>query len=937
MTKRVQALALSGCYCLLHLGTDLLTRGLEAGPLVPVRFSPGMVLALLTVFGLGYVPLAFVCLAVSALFLCRPEAPVGAALATAVVQTVVFAASAYGLRRRLGSPLVPQSRRDAGFVIGIALAAALVCGLGNSVVLEVYRILPPGALLTNVFLRWAAYTASIVVVAPVVMVFIGPRLGLMPHLPPPRVRPPAGEALVQAVALIGSLALAYLIPIRQQYDLSVLCFAPLAWIALSRGLPGATVALCAINFGGYGLLEASQAPPLVIGDFLIFSLACGVVGLGLGTIVTLREFDRARLAENEDRLSQVLASARLGFWDGDLVRQQVTYDRTWTEMLGYNLEDVPEQFDWWETLVHPGDLPRVRGLLRRHMDGETPFYEADYRMRTRSGSWKWIHARGAVVARDADGKPLRVAGTHLDLTERREAEIEKDRLAHIIEASPDFIASADLTQRLIQINPSFRRLLGIEPHVSPTSFLLSQVQPAWAAEKVLKEGIPRALAHGQWIGETALRDEQGREVPVSQLIIVQRDESGQPALISTIARDISPLREIEATRLATERKMLQAQKLESLGVLAGGIAHDFNNLLTVMLGNASLAQFDLPAGSPVHHYLEQITGSALRASELCKQMLAYSGKAQFMPAKLDLSALVDEMAQLVQVSVSKQCALKLELGRDLPVVNVDGIQIRQIVMNLVINASDAIGENNGIIHLTTGATQLSAADLAEMSPPPDIPPGHYVYLEVSDDGCGMTPEIKARIFEPFFSTKFAGRGLGLAAVLGIVRGHLGALQVQSEPGRGSRFRLLLPAATRLASAPVAVTSPGLDLRGRILVVDDEDSVRVVAAKILESQGYSTTQADDGHRAVELFGARPGEFQAVLLDLTMPNLNGEQTFRALRQVRADVPIVLMSGFSEEDTMARFQGCELASFLPKPFDRDGLIKCVRAAAEAVVLSD
>jgi PAS domain S-box-containing protein len=919
---------------MLHLGSDLLTRGLEAGP-VPVRFSPGLVLALLTMCGLAYVPLAFICLLVSALFLRHPGAPLGVALCTATVQIVVFVTTAHLLRRRSDTPLVPQSRGDAGLVIGAALTAALVCALGNSAVMEAFNILPRGSLLANLFFRWAAYTASIVVVAPAVMVFVAPRLGIVPELPRPQAPRLRGEAIVQSLALLGSLALVYWLPERQQYHLSVLCFAPLAWIALTRGLPGATLAICAINLGGYGILQAVHASSMAIGDFMIFSLACGVVALGLGTIVTLREFDRARLAENEDRLSQVLASARLGFWDCDLVRQQVTYDRTWTEMLGYKLEDVPERFDWWETLVYPDDLNRVRALLQRHMDAETPFYEADYRMRTRDGRWKWIHARGSVVARDAAGKPLRVAGTHLDLTERREAEIEKDRLAHIIEASPDFIASADLNQRLVQINPAFRRLLGIDADVSPAAFSLSQVQPAWAADQVLKEGIPRALAHGQWMGETALRDSQGREVPVSQLIVVQRDEAGRPALISTIARDISPLREIEATRLATERKMLQAQKLESLGVLAGGIAHDFNNLLTVMLGNASLAQLDLPAGSPINHYLEQITGSALRAAELCKQMLAYSGKAQFRPAKLDLSALVDEMTQLVQVSVSKNCALKLELGRDLPAVNIDSIQIRQIVMNLVINASDAIGEDNGVIHLTTGIAQLSSSELAEISPPPEIPPGHYVYLEVSDNGCGMIPEIKARIFEPFFTTKFAGRGLGLAAVLGIVRGHHGALKVQSEPGRGSRFRLLLPATARAAATAGPPPSPGLDLRGHILVVDDEESVRVVAAKILESQGYHTTQADDGHRAVEIFRARPGEYQAVLLDLTMPNLNGEQTFRALREVRADVPIVLMSGFSEEDTMARFQGCELASFVPKPFDREGLIKCVRSAAEAVAM--
>jgi len=389
----------------------------------------------------------------------------------------------------------------------------------------------------------------------------------------------------------------------------------------------------------------------------------------------------------------------------------------------------------------------------------------------------------------------------------------------------------------------------------------------------------------------------------------------------------------EAEREHMEMRLQETQKLESLGVLAGGIAHDFNNLLTGILGNASLARLDLPPQSPAEGALEQIERTSLRAADLCKQMLAYAGKGRFVVQPLDVSQLVHDTAHLLQVSISKKAVLKFDLAAGLPLVVGDPSQLRQIVMNLVINASEAIGDRSGIIALHTGLVRADRAYLADMQFASSLPEGDYVFLEVSDTGCGMTPELKARIFEPFFTTKFTGRGLGLAAVLGIVRGHRGALKVYSEPGKGTSFKLLLPMAPGAAVESPAPSPLANSWRGsgRILLAEDEETVRTVVARVLESLGFSVTAVADGRAAAELFEVDPSAFTMVVMDLTMPHLDGAQAFARMRHVQPNVRVLLMSGFSEHDATVTFAGKGLAGFLQKPFELAHLRDKVREVFE------
>jgi CheY-like chemotaxis protein len=365
--------------------------------------------------------------------------------------------------------------------------------------------------------------------------------------------------------------------------------------------------------------------------------------------------------------------------------------------------------------------------------------------------------------------------------------------------------------------------------------------------------------------------------------------------------------------------MQESQKLESLGVLAGGIAHDFNNLLMVMLGNVSLVRADLSGPHPVLDHVDQIEEAARRATDLCRQLLAYAGKGRFVLQKTNLNQLIDDVTNLLSLSISKKAALRFHLEPDLPAIVADATQMRQVLMNLVINASDAIGDRNGTISITTGVVRADRAYLDTTFLAPDIPAGGYVFLEVSDTGDGMSAETQARIFEPFFSTKFAGRGLGLAAVLGIVRGHKGALKVYSEVGRGSSFKFLLPAAdgTALHEGVSSRAPENTALGGTILVVDDEEPVRLVAGKLLSRMGVRTLMAADGNEAIQVYRQHLGQIRCVLMDLTMPSLDGEEAFRELRRIDPNACVMLMSGYNEQDAIARFVGKGVAGFIQKPF--------------------
>ncbi len=384
-------------------------------------------------------------------------------------------------------------------------------------------------------------------------------------------------------------------------------------------------------------------------------------------------------------------------------------------------------------------------------------------------------------------------------------------------------------------------------------------------------------------------------------------------------RDISDRKRAEEERRHLEKQMQLSQKLESLGVMASGIAHDFNNLLYAVQGNLELAAMDIPEGTQARHCVEEANEAVRRATDLSDQMLAYSGRGNFVTEKIDLPELIRGTAHLLAASASRNVTIEYRLVDDPPAIEGDPAQLRQVVMNLVMNASEAIGAESGFIKVDVNLMDASQEYLAGTYIDDQLPAGRYVRLDVTDTGCGMDTEVVAKAFDPFFTTKFQGRGLGLSAALGIVRGHRGAIEAASERGQGTTFSVLFPALDRPATQPSEDdVEQAKEWRGSatILLVDDNELLRKMLKIRLENMGLTVLTAADGYEALEVFREKMDEIACVLLDLTMPRMGGEEAFRELRRLRDDVPVILSSGYSEDEVAKRFIGRGLAGFLKKP---------------------
>jgi len=552
---------------------------------------------------------------------------------------------------------------------------------------------------------------------------------------------------------------------------------------------------------------------------------------------------------------------------------------------------------------------RAREFIQRAVNGETPVFEWTHRDRTGRDIACEIR-----LLRLADEKRMLIRGSITDIEERQLVQRQLSHERAVLERLAQDAPLPEVLEALVRgheklfpgtigsvllLDAAGKHLgRGIGPSLPETYTEAIDGEPigpsagscgvaAFTGEQVIVDDIaadPRwadyrelALSHGlRACWSTPIRSGTG-QVRGTFALYYREPRAPQARELTAIASSarlasIAIERTLAKTAQAElERKLLETQKLESLGVLAGGIAHDFNNILTGILGNASLAAVELPAGSPVQERLDQVHQAAMRAADLCKQMLAYSGKGRFVVQKIDLGSLVEETTPLLEISISKKAVLRFDLMRGLPPVEADATQVRQVIMNLVINAYEAIGERSGVIMVSTSLARVDRAYLGGTLLAPELPEGDYVCLEITDTGCGMSPETQMKIFDPFFTTKFTGRGLGLAAVLGIMRGHKGALKVYSELGRGTTFRLLFPRASGVAEA-LALSAPARPAwrgQGRVLVADDEETVRATTGAMLRALGFEPRLVADGQQAVEAFCMAPDDFALVLLDLTMP--------------------------------------------------------------------
>jgi len=509
---------------------------------------------------------------------------------------------------------------------------------------------------------------------------------------------------------------------------------------------------------------------------------------------------------------------------------------------------------------------------------------------------------------------------------RRTAEAERAEMAEslhlLLESTGEGVFGQDRNGRCAFVNRAAAEMLGYASDALLGRNLHSTVHhsrpdgspyppDACPMQSVLRTGEPR---RGR---DEVLFRADGTSFPIEFSANPIRREGRTEGLVVTFT-DITE-------RRRSEELLLQSAKLESVGVLAGGIAHDFNNILTGILGNASLVIDAMPASDPNRSLLNEVVTAGERAADLTRQMLAFAGKGQFVLEPVDLSRVIQDISELLAATLPKPARLKLELADRLPPIEADLRQVQQLIFNLVINAGEAIGDRPGTVTIETGVRDLPQGAPGE-APFGRLAPGRYAYAAVQDTGSGMTAETRARIFDPFFSTKFTGRGLGLAAALGIARSHHGVIQVLSEPGSGSRFEFVVPA--RLTQAiPMPGTATDVMVR-TILVVDDEDIVRRTTQSVLERRGYRVLLAENGREAVEMFRNLADEISLVLLDLTMPVMSGEEAARYLHAIRHDIPILVSSGYNETDVARRFAGSRVAGYVRKPYTATVLLDRIRA---------
>ncbi len=497
---------------------------------------------------------------------------------------------------------------------------------------------------------------------------------------------------------------------------------------------------------------------------------------------------------------------------------------------------------------------------------------------------------------------------------------------------PEFLRRAAGMVRVLDVNQAALRMLGL-PSKRPLLGALDRLFDRQSLELLREELIAIFDGKAFFEGESTNRTAQGKRLDTQVSLAIPSEQSAfRNMLVCTM--DITERKRAQEERAALEVRMRDAQRLESLGILAGGLAHDFNNLLTVILGNSSLVLGRLPPESPLVAKLREIRAAAEHAVDLTEQMLVAAGKRSQMRVVIDLGALARDLRDLCQSSLPACARLRTELELELPLVEGDPVQLRQVILNLVANAGEALEGRPGDVTLRAGRVRVAREALANAIGAPDLGAGEYAYLEVRDTGVGIAAENQAQVFEPFFTTRFTGRGLGLAAVLGIVRSHRGAIQLTSQPGAGSSFRVLLPLGSDAARGEPAPPEPGavLSATGHILVVDDDEAILRLMQAFLEDAGFEVTTVLGGQAGIDAIHGSPQRFDAVILDLVMPEVDGARVFEAIRRVRTDLPVILVSGYAADAARGLLAEGSGASFLHKPFEPEDLVERLRAACRA-----
>jgi PAS domain S-box-containing protein len=628
--------------------------------------------------------------------------------------------------------------------------------------------------------------------------------------------------------------------------------------------------------------------------------------------------DRKRIDEQARHLAAIVQSSEDAIVSKTLDGVILTWNRGAERLYGYPAGEAIGRS--MMLLLPPDRLGEESAILDRIRHGEEVHYLETVRL-TKNGERIDVSLTISPI-RDKANRIIGASHVARNITERRRLEQRSEHLAAIVESADDAIISKTLDGTILTWNRGAERVYGYNPAEitgRPMTILLPEDRPDEETE------ILQRIRRGDRVEhfETVRKRKDGERIDVSLTISPIRDSRGNITGASHVARNVTERKQLED-------QLRHTQKLESLGVLAGGVAHDFNNLLTGIMGNASLALESVSSHHPARGQLRDVVAASERASHLTRQLLAYAGKGRFIIEPVNLSVLVREINHLIQTSIPKNVQLRLDLMNEVPLVDADAGQLQQVVMNLVINGAEAVAPGeNGTVLVSTGIRTLDEQYLlSTVGEAFDLKPGQYVMLEVHDTGCGMDEATVSRIFDPFFTTKFMGRGLGLAAVQGIVRGHKGTMKVYSRPGKGTTFKVLFPASVQTVEPKKPPSLPLIARDELILVVDDEEIVRRTAKSVLERHGYTVVVAENGEEGLELFKVLSEKVSAVLLDMTMPVMGGEEAFSCMRAIRGDVKVILSSGYNEVEAVRRFTGKGLAGFIQKPYSSLALTEKIRS---------
>jgi len=639
--------------------------------------------------------------------------------------------------------------------------------------------------------------------------------------------------------------------------------------------------------------------------------------------ITQRVEAEERLRRNEERYRVMLEATRVVPWEADFETLRFSYvGPQAVNYFGYPLEDW-YKVGFWERSIHPDDRKWVVNYCHTNSTKQNE-YEFEYRMLAADGTVIWV--RDLVTVVRENGRPQLLRGVMVDVTEARKSherlQQSETKYRYLYNRTPVMMHSIDRQGRLVDVNQVWLDTLGYGRDEVIGRRSVDFLSPA-SREKALKDILPAFYKQGfvEDVEYTFVRKD-GSVIDTLLTGIAMEDENGEFSHSLAFVIDVTDRKRIEAEREAIAERMRDAQRVESLGVLAGGIAHDFNNILMGVMGNAGLALLDLPKESPARTAVEEIERSAQRAADLCSQMLAYAGGGSFVKQPVDVNTCIERAEELLLGTIEPKANLHVALEEDLPPIFGDSGQIQQLALNLMLNGAEAMENQRGGLYVSTRSIRGQEGLPRE------------VVLDVRDTGEGMTPDVMKRIFDPFFSTKFAGRGLGMAVVHGIVRGHGGVIDVESEPGEGSTVTVRFPAHSDVGVPEHDTGFAGAEdwsHSGTVLVVDDDVHVVDVAGRILRRCGLTVIEARSGQEGVQQFEAHADELDLVVLDLTMNDLSGEEVLARVRELRSDVPVIISSGHARAGLVIDTRGGEVTTFLQKPYGPQHLVSCARRALD------